>query len=83
MREDNKYLINLHELDRELTHKTQEENARRPVPPERGRLLAEYILNILRSYEQATTSCNVVSAFAQVGIHTKILDWVHTDNRVV
>ena len=83
MREANKYIINLHQLDRELAHQEQEENARRPVPPERGRLLADYIVNILRSYEQATTGPNIVSAFAQVGIHSKMVDQANTDNRVV
>ena len=83
MREANKYIINLHQLDRELVHQEQEENARRPVPPERGRLLADYIVNILRSYEQETTGPNIVSAFAQVGIHSKMVDQANTDNRVV
>ena len=82
MRQEGKYIINLHLLDREMTYQTQEENAGRPVPPERGRLLADYVVSILRSYEQATTSDNVVSAFAQVGIHSKVLDRVHTDDRV-
>ena len=82
MLEDNKYLINLHLLDREMAYQTEEENAGHEIPPERGRLLSEYVLSILRSYEQATTSDLVVSAFAQVGIHSKVLDRVHTDDRV-
>ena len=65
-----------------MAYQTEEENAGREIPPERGRLLSEYVLSILRSYEQATTSDNVVSAFAQVGIHSKVLDRVHTDDRV-
>ena len=65
-----------------MTYQTDEENAGRTVPPERGRLFSEYVLTILRSFEQATTSDNVVSAFQQVGIHWKLLDQANTDSRV-
>ena len=82
IRHDGKYVINLQELDREMTYQTEEENAGRPVPPERGRLFSEYVLSILRSFEQATTSDNVVSAFAQVGIHSKLVDRANIDKRV-
>ena len=82
MRADGKYLINLHDLDHEIAEQTEAENAGRRVPPERGRLLADYVLTILRSFEKATTSDNVVSAFEQVGIHSKLVDRTNIDRRV-
>ena len=65
----------------ELAEQTAEETAGREVPPERGRLLADYVVSILRSFEQAAVPDNVVSAFAQVGIHSKLVD-TDPDNRV-
>ena len=39
------------------------------------------MINILRSYEQATTSINVVKAFNQVGIHFDFVDPNNSDRR--
>ena len=82
IRAGGKYRINLHDLDREMTEQTEAENRGQAIPPERGRLLADYVLNILRSFEQATTADNVVSAFAQVGVHSRLVDRTNLDNRV-
>ena len=40
------------------------------------------MLNILRSFEQATVPDNVVSAFAQVGVHSMLVDRANFDRRV-
>ena len=82
MMADGKYLINLHDIDNEIAEQTAEENAGRTVPPERGRLLADYILTILRSFEKVTTSDNFISAFEQVGIRSKLTDRTNMDSRV-
>ena len=81
IRASGKYRLNLPQLDHELAEQTAEETAGREVPPERGRLLADYVVSILRSFEQAAVPDNVVSAFAQVGIHSKLVD-TDPDNRV-
>ena len=82
IRSRGKYLINLHVLDQAMAVQTEAETHGHEVPPERGRLLAEHLLRVLRSYEQATTSDNVVSAFAQVGIHWTMVDQANHDRRV-
>ena len=48
----------------------------------RGRLLAEFLLKILRSFEQVAMHIIVRSAFAQVGIRYNIVDRENTSNRV-
>ena len=82
IRSDGKYVIKLDELDAAMTEQIEAETEGREVPPEKGRLLAEFILRILRSFEQATTGVNVKSAFAQVGIHFKHTDRANTHKRV-
>ena len=82
MRSSGKYLINLHVLDQAMAVQTEAETHGHEVPPERGRLLAEHVLRILRSYEQATTSDNVVSAFRQVGVHWRVVEEANHDRRV-
>ena len=74
IRGDTKYVIKLHELDRAMMEQTEAETERRAVPAEKGRMLAEYVLRILRSFEQATVHDNVVSAFEQVGIRSNLVD---------
>ena len=59
-----------------------------PAPPRRkrnenGKLLAEYILKVLRAFDRATTTDNVVSAFAQIGIHSAMTDSTNVDRRSV
>ena len=44
--------------------------------------MSDYVLSILRSFVQAAVPDNVVSAFAQVGIHTKLVDRLNPDNQV-
>ena len=70
------------QLDREIADQNEEEIAGREVPPERGRLLADYVVGILRTFEQAAVPDNVVSAFAQVGIHSKLVDRPNPHNQV-
>ena len=82
IRADGKCVIKLDQLDEAMAEQTEAETAGREVPPERGRMLAEYVLRILRSYEQATTGFNVKSAFAQVGIHFNMVDRANTYKRV-
>ena len=74
--------MNLPQLDREIADQNEEEIHGHEVPPERGRLLSDYVLSILRSFVQAAVPDNVVSAFAQVGIHTKLVDRLNPDNQV-
>ena len=82
IRADTKYLINLRILDQAVAEQTEAETRGEEIPSERGRLLAEFVLKILRSFEQATVPDNVVSAFAQVGIHFDFVDPNNTDRRV-
>ena len=82
IRAGGKYRINLDLLDRELADQTEAENRGQAIPPERGRLLADYVLNILRSFEQATVPDNVVSAFAQVGVHSMLVDRTNINQKV-
>ena len=82
IRGDNKCVIKLNELDRAMAEQTEAETHNEEVPPERGRLLAEYVLRILRSFEQATVHDRVVSAFAQVGIRSKLLERRNPYSRV-
>ena len=75
-------MIDLHALDQAIAEQTEEENAGIEVAPEHGRPLAEHVLRILTSFEKATTDQNVVSAFNQVGIHSKNVDRVNIFRRV-
>ena len=82
IRSDTKYVIDYNELDAAMAEQMEAENTGAEIPPERGRLLAEYVLRILRSFEQATTKGNVRSAFAQMGVCFNIVDPNNTDRRV-
>ena len=70
IRSDTKYVINLHDLDRAVAQQIEAENLCEEERVERGYLLAEYMLKILRSFEKATTPDLIISAFQQVGIHS-------------
>ena len=82
IRNDTKYRVDLQDLDEALAQDNDAENTRVPLPAEKGLLLAEYILKILRSFDQATTPDNVVSAFAQVGIHFRMTSRGNINQRV-
>ena len=82
IRNDTKYRVDLQELDEVLAQDNDAENTGVPLRVEKGLLLAEYILKILRSYDQATLNGNVVSAFAQVGIHFRMTDRANINRRV-
>ena len=79
IRTDTRYAINLHDLDEAIANDADAENlpdgdgqqaqAVRRRRTETGRLLADYVLRILRAFRDATFDTNVVSSFAQVGIH--------------
>ena len=45
---DTKYRVDLQDLDEALAQDNDAENTRDPLPAEKGLLLAEYILKILR-----------------------------------
>ena len=72
IRSDTKYVIALHDLDRAIAQQIEAENHGQEERVEKGQLLAEYMLKILRSFEQATTPDLIISAFRQVGIHSKM-----------
>ena len=72
IRSDTKYVINLHDLDRAVAQQIEAENLCEEERVERGYLLAEYMLKILRAFEKATTPDLIISAFQQVGIHSKL-----------
>ena len=71
IRSDTKYVINLHKLDQAIVRQIEAENLR-DYRVEKGQLLAEYVLKILRAFEQATTADHIISAFRQVGVHSKL-----------
>ena len=77
------YALNDEELNDALDDNTDQ--VPQAVPPrprvESGKLLAEFILKLLRSFDQATTPDNVVSAFAQVGIRFRMTDGPGIDRR--
>ena len=62
------YVINLHELDEVILEDIEASRRRGRVRPERGRLLGEFVLQILKAFHEATSPMNVVSAFQQAGI---------------
>ena len=68
MRNSQKYIIDLHELDEVILEDIEASRQRRTVRPERGKLLGEFILQILKAFHEATSPINVVSAFEQAGI---------------
>ena len=68
MRNSQKYIIDLHELDEVILEDIEASRQRRTVRPERGKMLAEFILQILKAFHEATSPINVVSAFEQAGI---------------
>ena len=82
IRYDTKYRVDLQELDEALAQDNDAENTGSQLPAEKGLLLAEYILKVLQSFDQSTPGDNVVSAFAQVGIHFRITDWPNINRRV-
>ena len=82
IRSDTKYDVNLHELDSVLVEEMEAESGGVQIAPERGKLLGEFIVKVLRSFDQATTPDLVVSAFEQVGIHLKLTDPGNVDRRI-
>ena len=68
MKSDQTYVINLHQLDEVILEDIEASRRRRRVRPERGRLLGEFVLQILTAFHEATSPMNVVSAFEQAGI---------------
>ena len=66
IRSDTKYQVDLQELDEAIAQDVDAENTGVQLPTEKGLLLAEFILKVLRSFDQATTPDTVVSAFVQV-----------------
>ena len=62
------YLINLQDLDDAIADEIDREIRRQPPSPERGRMIVDFILQILHAFHQATPPANVVSAFEQAGI---------------
>ena len=68
MMSDQKYVINLHEVDEAIIDDIEAYNEGRPPSPERGKLLGDFILHILKAFHEATSPINVVSAFQQAGI---------------
>ena len=68
MKSDQTYVINLHQLDEVILEDIEASRRRRRVRPERGRLLGEFVLQILKAFHEATSPMNVVSAFQQAGI---------------
>ena len=82
IRSDTKYRVDLQLLDEAISEDVDAENTGIPLPAKKGRLLAEFILKVLRAFDQATTPDNVVSAFAQVGIRFRMSDGPGIDHRV-
>ena len=68
MRTRTQYVISLRVLDNVIVREINDENLHQPPSPERGRLMANFILQILAAFHQATHRENVVSAFEQAGI---------------
>ena len=68
MMSNQKYVINLHELDERIVEDIEAYNRREELPPERGKLLGQFIIQILKAFHEATSPVNVVSAFEQAGI---------------
>ena len=73
IRDDATYTVNIEEFDEALDDVVEVANRERRRA-ERGKILAEYIVAILDSYEKATTRRLLVSAFRQAGILYKIPD---------
>ena len=82
IRSDTTYRVDLQQLDEVIAEDINAENTGVHLPAEKGLLLAEYILKVLRSFDQATTGDNVVNAFAQVGIRFRIPDGPNMNSRV-
>ena len=68
IRSNSRYVINLRDLDDALAREVEAETQGRRPSVERGKMLADFILNILQAFHQATTPEQVVSAVEQVGI---------------
>ena len=68
IRSTSRYVINLRDLDEALAREVDAEVQGRRPSVERGKMLADFILNILQAFHQATTPELVVSAFELVGI---------------
>ena len=68
LRSDSHYVIQLRDLDDVIVDDIEANRENRPPSPEKGKLLADFILQILKAYHQATPPDNVVSAFEQAGI---------------
>ena len=68
MRSRFQYLINLQDLDDAIVEEIDDEIQGRPPSPERGKLIVDFILQILYAFHQATVPITVVAAFKQAGI---------------
>ena len=68
MRSRFQYLINLQDLDDAIGDEIEADNHHQPPSPERGKMISDFIVQILTAFHEATPPANVVSAFEQVGI---------------
>ena len=68
MRSRFQYLINLQDLDDAIVEEIEDEIHGRPPSPERGKLIVDFILQILYAFHQATVPITVVATFKQAGI---------------
>ena len=68
MMSNQKYVINLHELDERIVEDIEAYNRREELPPKRGKLLGQFIQQFPKAFHEATSPVNVVSAFEQAGI---------------
>ena len=62
------YIINLQDLDDAIGDEIEADNHHQPPSPERGKMISDFIVQILTAFHEATPLANVVSAFEQVGI---------------
>ena len=68
IRWNSNYVIKMQAIDDVIVDDLDAQTQGRPPSPEKGKLLADFILQILKAFHQATYRENVVSAFAQAGI---------------
>ena len=68
MRSRFQYLINLQDLDDAIADEINADNRHEPPSPERGKMIVDFIVQILTAFHEATPPTNVVSAFEQAGI---------------
>ena len=73
--EGGKYKVRINQVDEALAEEIEAENEGRELPPQRGQLIAEFVLDVLKAYKKATcVEDTVLAAFEQAGICYRLSD---------